>query len=120
MGRVTGSLDERSIRLLGRVDSPAEFANLVITERNSRLVRLGEVANVRDATEEPRTLSLYGDKGEFFGGAVGVRVGNALAEVGRVEHPVRKSDPQDYKPPVSRALVVGDRRPHRRPERSRG
>jgi HAE1 family hydrophobic/amphiphilic exporter-1 len=62
VGRVTGALDERSIRLLGRLESPAEFANLVVTESNGRLVRLGEVANVRDATEEPRTLSLYADK----------------------------------------------------------
>src|SRR3954469_10728681 len=60
VGRVSGSLDERSIRLLGRLESPAEFANLVITERNGRLVRLGEVANVKDATEEPRTLALFG------------------------------------------------------------
>ncbi len=60
VGRVTGSLDERSIRLLGRIESPAEFANLVVTERNGRLIRLGEVANVRDATEEPRTLALFG------------------------------------------------------------
>jgi HAE1 family hydrophobic/amphiphilic exporter-1 len=63
VGRVTGSLDERSIRLLGRIESPAEFANLVVTERNGRLVRLGEVANVKDATEEPRTVSLYADQG---------------------------------------------------------
>ncbi|HET9452861.1 MAG TPA: efflux RND transporter permease subunit [Gemmatimonadaceae bacterium] len=62
VGRVTGSLDERSIRLLGRIESPAEFANLVVTERGGRLVRLGEVANVRDATEEPRTISLYADQ----------------------------------------------------------
>jgi HAE1 family hydrophobic/amphiphilic exporter-1 len=61
VGRVTGALDERSIRLLGRIESPAEFANLVITDRNGRLIRLGEVANVKDATEEPRTLALYGD-----------------------------------------------------------
>ncbi|HJQ19283.1 MAG TPA: efflux RND transporter permease subunit, partial [Gemmatimonadaceae bacterium] len=60
VGRVTGTLDERSIRLLGRIDSPAEFANLVVTERNGRLVRLGEVADVKDATEEPRTLALFG------------------------------------------------------------
>src|SRR3954468_13682920 len=60
VGRVTGTLDERSIRLLGRIDSPAEFANLVVTERNGRLIRLGEVADVKDATEEPRTLALFG------------------------------------------------------------
>jgi HAE1 family hydrophobic/amphiphilic exporter-1 len=62
VGRVTGALDERSIRLLGRLESPAEFANLVVTERNGRLIRLGEVAVVKDATEEPRTLALFGDK----------------------------------------------------------
>src|SRR5688572_4136062 len=61
VGRVTGALDERSIRLLGRIESPVEFASLVVTERNGRLIRLGEVANVKDATEEPRTLALYGD-----------------------------------------------------------
>ncbi|HMC56142.1 MAG TPA: efflux RND transporter permease subunit, partial [Gemmatimonadaceae bacterium] len=60
VGRVTGTLDERSIRLLGRIENPAEFANLVGTERNGRLIRLGEVANVKDATEEPRTLALFG------------------------------------------------------------
>jgi HAE1 family hydrophobic/amphiphilic exporter-1 len=60
VGRVSGTLDERSIRLLGRIDSPAEFANLVVTERNGRLIRLGEVADVKDATEEPRTLALFG------------------------------------------------------------
>src|SRR5207247_5111444 len=41
VGRVTGSLDERSIRLVGRIASAAEFANLVLTERNGHLVRLG-------------------------------------------------------------------------------
>jgi HAE1 family hydrophobic/amphiphilic exporter-1 len=74
VGRVTGSLDERSIRLVGRIASPAEFANLVITERNGRLVRLGEVANVKDATEEPRTLALFGDKeGEHEAVAIDVK-----------------------------------------------
>jgi hydrophobic/amphiphilic exporter-1 (mainly G- bacteria), HAE1 family len=60
VGRITGTLDERSIRLLGRMESPQEFENLVVAERNGRVIRLGEVANVRDATEEPRTLALFG------------------------------------------------------------
>ncbi|HEX6390484.1 MAG TPA: beta-propeller domain-containing protein [Solirubrobacteraceae bacterium] len=54
-------------------------------------------------------VSLYGDKGESFGGAIGVRVGTTLTETGRVEHQQRAGEPQDYKPPVSRALVVGDK-----------
>ncbi|NUO64293.1 MAG: efflux RND transporter permease subunit, partial [Gemmatimonadaceae bacterium] len=59
VGRVTGSLDERSIRLRGRLETPAEFAKIVVAERNGRLVRLGEIADVLDGTEEARTLALY-------------------------------------------------------------
>ena len=33
----------------------ADFAQLVVAERNGRLVRLGDVADARDGTEEPRT-----------------------------------------------------------------
>jgi HAE1 family hydrophobic/amphiphilic exporter-1 len=59
VGAVTGGLEEKSIRLKGRIESAAEFANLVVADRGGRLVRLGEVADVKDATEEPRTLALY-------------------------------------------------------------
>ena len=59
VGRVTGALDERSIRLKGRLESPAEFEQLVVAERNGQLIRLGSVAQVRDGTEEPRTLALF-------------------------------------------------------------
>src|SRR6185369_13904372 len=57
-----GDLDERAIRLRGRLDNPAEFENLVVADRNGQLIRLGQVATIKDATEEPRTLALYNDK----------------------------------------------------------
>src|SRR5918994_1779562 len=59
VGRLNGSMDERTIRLKGRLDTPADFARLVITQRNGRLVRLGDVAEARDGTEEPRTAALF-------------------------------------------------------------
>src|SRR3954463_7914375 len=59
VGSITGALDERSIRLKGRMQNAAEFGNLVVSDRDGRLTRLGEVADVKDATEEPRTLALY-------------------------------------------------------------
>ena len=62
VGRVTGDMDERSIRLKGRIDNPQDFTQLVVAERNGQLIRLGQVANVRDGTEEPRTLALYNDR----------------------------------------------------------
>ena len=59
VGRVTGAYDERSIRLRGRLESPAEYANLVVAQRNGTLVRLGQLATVYDGVEEQRTLALY-------------------------------------------------------------
>jgi HAE1 family hydrophobic/amphiphilic exporter-1 len=62
VGRVTGDLDERSIRLKGRLENPQEFTQLVVAERGGQLTRLGDIAVVRDGTEEPRTLALYNDR----------------------------------------------------------
>jgi len=62
VGRVNGALDERAIRLRGRIQNPAEFDNLVVADRNGQLIRLSQVATIKDATEEPRTLALYNGK----------------------------------------------------------
>ncbi len=62
VGRVTGDLNERTIRLRGRLEGPQQFSQLVIAERDGHVVRLGDVADVRDATEEARTLALYNGK----------------------------------------------------------
>jgi HAE1 family hydrophobic/amphiphilic exporter-1 len=59
VGRVQGPYDERSIRLRGRLSGPEEFAQLVVAERNGVLIRLGQVADVRDGIEEQRTLALF-------------------------------------------------------------
>jgi HAE1 family hydrophobic/amphiphilic exporter-1 len=62
VGRVNGELDERAIRLRGRLENPAEFDNLVVADRNGVITRLGQVATIKDATEEPRTLALFNGK----------------------------------------------------------
>ncbi|MEO7711969.1 MAG: efflux RND transporter permease subunit [Gemmatimonadaceae bacterium] len=72
VGRVVGDMDERSIRLKGRLENPQEFEQLVVAERNGQVIRLGEVAHVRDGTEEPRTLALFNDQD-----AVGIDVKKA-------------------------------------------
>ncbi|MEP7000982.1 MAG: efflux RND transporter permease subunit, partial [bacterium] len=60
VGRVVGEMDERSIRLKGRLENPQEFTQLVVADRNGVITRLGDVATIRDGTEEPRTLALFG------------------------------------------------------------
>jgi len=72
VGRVTGALDERSIRLKGRLEGPQDFMQMVVAERGGQLIRLGQVAQVRDGTEEPRSLALYND-----GEAVGIDIKKA-------------------------------------------
>ena len=59
VGRLEGDLEERTIRLKGRLDAPADFKQLVVSQSNGRVVRLGDVADVKDATEEPRSFALF-------------------------------------------------------------
>jgi HAE1 family hydrophobic/amphiphilic exporter-1 len=62
VGRLTGQLDERTIRLKGRLDSPADFKQLVVSQQKGRVIRLGDLADVRDSTEEPRSFAAYNDE----------------------------------------------------------
>jgi HAE1 family hydrophobic/amphiphilic exporter-1 len=59
VGQVQGRLTEQAIRLRGRLESPEDFANLVVSSRGGQLVRLNQVASVSDGTAEARTLALY-------------------------------------------------------------
>src|SRR5215210_5398888 len=62
VGRLNGNLEERTIRLQGRAEGPADFAQLVVAERQGETIRLGQVAKVYDGSEEPRTLALYDNR----------------------------------------------------------
>jgi HAE1 family hydrophobic/amphiphilic exporter-1 len=62
VGRINSSLDERTIRLKGRLDSPDDFTQMVVADRGGALVRLGDVAKVYDGVEEQRTLALFNGK----------------------------------------------------------
>jgi hydrophobic/amphiphilic exporter-1 (mainly G- bacteria), HAE1 family len=59
VGRITGDLDERTIRLSGRLDTAEEFAQLVVAEQGGRIVRLRDVADVYVGTEEQRTAAMF-------------------------------------------------------------
>ncbi len=74
VGHITGTLDERSIRLEGRLEDPQQFANIIVAERNGQLIRLGQVASIVDGTEEQRTLALFTDSLGRTKEAVGINV----------------------------------------------
>ncbi len=52
VGKIRGTLDEQSIRLVGRIESPAEFNDIVIKRRGNEVVRLAQVATVEDGFGE--------------------------------------------------------------------
>ncbi len=58
VGRVKGALDEQSIRLVGRIESPREFQDIVLKRRGNEVVRLGQVATVQDGFAELSGFSL--------------------------------------------------------------
>ena len=72
VGRLNGTLEERSIRLKGRLDDAQDFADLVVAERNGQVIRLGQLADVFDGTEEARTSALFNGRD-----AVGIDVKKA-------------------------------------------
>ncbi len=59
VGRIEGRLTEQSIRLRGRLETPEQFAQLVVSAPGGRLIRLGQVADVTDGTADQRSLALY-------------------------------------------------------------
>jgi hydrophobic/amphiphilic exporter-1 (mainly G- bacteria), HAE1 family len=52
VGKIRGTLEDQSIRLVGRIESPSEFGQIVIKRRGSELVRLSQVAVVADGFAE--------------------------------------------------------------------
>ncbi|HEX7114710.1 MAG TPA: efflux RND transporter permease subunit [Steroidobacter sp.] len=58
VGRVKGVLDEQNIRLVGRIERPADFNEIVIKRQGEEIVRLGQVATVEDGFAEPTSYSL--------------------------------------------------------------
>ncbi len=52
VGKVRGALEDQSIRLVGRFESPAEFNQMLIKRSGDNLIRLGQVATVVDGFAE--------------------------------------------------------------------
>ncbi len=59
VGRLQGGINERTIRLRGRLQSANEFGQIVVSQSSGRIVRLADVARVYDGAEEPRTGAAY-------------------------------------------------------------
>jgi hydrophobic/amphiphilic exporter-1 (mainly G- bacteria), HAE1 family len=58
VGKVRGQFEDQSIRLVGRIANPAQFEQIVVRRRGDELVRLGQVATVRDGFAEVSSHSM--------------------------------------------------------------
>src|SRR5262249_47868559 len=56
-GRVDQGRRELVLRTMGRVQQPADFAELIVANRSGQPVRVRDVGRVEDSYEEPRALS---------------------------------------------------------------
>lgn len=59
VGRLNAQYQEQTIRLLGRLETVDQFRNLVVISRNGQLIRLDQVAEIRDTAAEARSLGLF-------------------------------------------------------------
>ena len=62
VGKVRGELDEKSIRLVGRIERPEEFQQVVVKRNGDDLVRLAQVATIVDGFAETNSLSVRSGK----------------------------------------------------------
>ena len=106
VGRLNGALDERAIRLKGRLDTPEDFSKLVLAEREGQVIRLGQVATVLDGTEEQRDQALFNGRE-----AVGIEVlkakGYSTTQVTDILHR-HIAELQTRMPPGAKLEVVQD------------
>src|SRR6476661_3086998 len=58
VGRVIGPLKDQSIRLVGRIASPAEFQQVIVRRRGNEIVRLGQLADTVDGFADVDSASL--------------------------------------------------------------
>ncbi|MGK7311892.1 MAG: efflux RND transporter permease subunit [Candidatus Longimicrobiales bacterium M2_2A_002] len=85
-GRLERGPREQLVRVTGRITDPAQFAEIIVANRNGQPVRLGQVARVEDATEEERSLAFVnGERAVAMdilkvSGANTVRVAEAVKE----------------------------------------
>jgi hydrophobic/amphiphilic exporter-1 (mainly G- bacteria), HAE1 family len=93
VGKVRGPLEDQSIRLVGRVESPAEFGQIVIKRRGAELVRLAQVAQVQDGFAELSGFSVRSGKPNVGLSITRTREGSTVAVANSVRDLVKDINP---------------------------
>ena len=97
-GRIESDRREFSVRYLGEMRSPAEFASLTVANNAGQLVKLGDVARVEPGPEDERSVTRYSQQDAIFIGVVRQSKANILEVAEAV---------QEQLPAVQAALPPG-------------
>ncbi len=58
VGRIVGPLHDQNIRLVGRIEAPADFAQIIVRRSGDEIVRLGQLAATSDGFAELQSFSV--------------------------------------------------------------
>jgi HAE1 family hydrophobic/amphiphilic exporter-1 len=78
-GRLDQGRREVVLRTMGRVERPADFARLIVANRNGQPIRIEDVGRVEDSYEEPRGLSRLWARDRAAAGAGAAQGDNAVS-----------------------------------------
>src|SRR5688572_29095110 len=84
-GRIESARREFSVRYLGEMKTPAEFADLTVASSSSGLVKLGDVARVEPGPEDERSVVRYSQTDAIFIGIIRQSKANVI-EVAEAVH----------------------------------
>ena len=106
VGNVNSALEQRSIRLEGRLERPEDFGALVISARNGQLVTLGQVASVEAGAAEPLSAAFYSGRQAIGIDIVKSRESGTVSVANNVK--ARVDSLQRRMPPGTRIEIVRD------------
>jgi len=105
VGKVRGVLEDQSIRLVGRLESPAEFEQIVIRRSGDEVIRLGQVASVRDGFAELTGVSIRNGRPNVGMSVTRSRDASTVTvadEVRELVHDIGKTLPEGTKLEITR------------------
>jgi hydrophobe/amphiphile efflux-1 (HAE1) family protein len=62
VGKVRSELDEKGIRLVGRIERPEDFSQVVVKRNGDTIVRLNQVADIKDGFADVESVSMRSGK----------------------------------------------------------
>ncbi|NNG23695.1 efflux RND transporter permease subunit [Telluria aromaticivorans] len=62
VGKLRSELDEKGIRLVGRIERPEDFSQVVVKRNGDQIVRLNQVAEIKDGFADVNSLSVRSGK----------------------------------------------------------